>query len=81
MKVNIGKSKVMVCGRAERGEGLDLSLIGEILEELDSFKYLGLTVTKNEGVVDDVIGRVNEGVKVSGALSRIWKAGSFGMGV
>ena len=25
--------------------------------------------------------RVNEGAKVSGALSRIWKVGSFGIGV
>ena len=77
MKVNIGKSKVMVCGRAERGGNLDLSLNGEMLEEVDSFKYLGLVLSKKGGVVDDVISRVNEGAKVSGALSRIWKVGSL----
>ena len=79
--MNVGKSKVMVCGRTERGGNLDLSLNGEMLEEVDSFKYLGSIVSKNGGVVEDVISRVNEGAKVSGALSRIWKVGSFGMGI
>ena len=31
LKVNLGKSKVMVCGRTERGGNLDLSLNGEML--------------------------------------------------
>ena len=60
---------------------LDLSLNGEMLEEVGSFKYLGSTVSKNGGVVEDVISRVNEGAKVSGALSKIWRVGSFGIGV
>ena len=34
----------------------------------------------NGGAVVDVISRVNKGAKVSGALSRIWKVGSFSMG-
>ena len=79
--MKVGKGQVMVCGRAERRDHLDLNLKGEILEEEDSFKYLGWIVSKNGGVVDDVISRVNEGAKVSGAMSRIWKVGSFGMNV
>ena len=71
----------MVCGRIEREGNLDLSLNGEMLEEVDSFKYLGSVLSKNGGVVEDVISRVNEGAKVSGALSMIWKVGSFGMGI
>ena len=43
--------------------------------------YLGAIVSKIGGVVEDVISRVNEEAKVSGALSRIWKVGSFGVGV
>ena len=80
MKVKVGKSKVMVCGRTVRGD-LDLSLNEELLEEVDSFKYLGSIVSKNGDVVDDVISRVNERSKVSGALSKIWRVGSFGIGV
>ena len=42
-----------------------------MLEEVDSFKYLGSIVSKNGGVVEDLMGRVNEEAKVSGAMSRI----------
>ena len=60
---------------------MDLSLNGEMLVDEDSFKSLGSILSKNGGVVEDVTSRVNEGAKVSGALSRIWKVGSFGIGV
>ena len=46
-------------------------------EEVDSFKYLRTITSKNRGVAEDVIGRVNEGARVSGAMSRIWKVRSF----
>ena len=39
LKVNAGKSKVMVCAKTERRDRLNLSLNGEMLEEVDSFKY------------------------------------------
>ena len=54
----------MVCGRTKRGEHLNSSLNGEILEEVDSFKYLGFVVSKNGGDVDIVISRVTEGANV-----------------
>ena len=44
-------------------------------------KYLGSTLSKNESVVEDVISRVNEGAKVSGVISMIWKVGSLGTDV
>ena len=34
------KLKVSIGGRTERGENLDLSLNGEMLEKVHSFKYL-----------------------------------------
>ena len=52
-------------------EHLDLNLNGELLKEVDSSKYLGSIISKNGGVVEDVISIVNEGAKVSVALSRI----------
>ena len=81
LKVNVGKIKVMISGRSERRGNLDLSLNGEMLEVVDSLKYLGSIVSKNGGVVEDEVSRVNEGAKISGALSRIWKVGSFSIGV
>ena len=38
-------------------------------------------MSKNEGVVEDAISRVNEEAKVPGAMNRIWKVGSFCMDV
>ena len=46
MKVNVGNSKVMVCGLNERRKRLDLCLSGEILKVVDSFKYLDYIVNK-----------------------------------
>ena len=50
-----------------------MSLKGEVLEEVDAFKYLGAIVSKNEGVEVRILNRVNEGVKVVGAMSRVWR--------
>ena len=42
----MGKSKVMLCGRTERGGNLDLNLNGDMLEKVDSYKYIGLAISK-----------------------------------
>ena len=60
----------MVCEKTERRERLDLSLNGEILEEIEYFKYLESIVSKNDGFVEEGISRVNDGAKISGAMSR-----------
>ena len=61
----------MVCGKTEKRGHLNLNLKKEILEEFDSFKYLGSIIYKNGGAV--LISRVNKGVEESGAVNRIWK--------
>ena len=70
LMVNLGKSKEMVCVNTERRDHLNLSLNGEMVEEADSFKYLGSIIGKNEGVFEDEIGRVNKGAKVSGPMNQ-----------
>ena len=50
---------------------MDISLNGEILEKEGYFRYLESTVSNTHSAVEDVINRVNEGAKVSGAMSRI----------
>ena len=79
MNVNAGKSKVMVCAMTERRDCLNLSLNGEIQEEVNSVKYLESIIGKNEGLLEDVTGRVNEEGKVSGATNRLWKVRSQGV--
>ena len=46
----------------------NFSLNGEVLEEVDSFKYLGLVVSRKGGGVDDVNARINERAKVWGGF-------------
>ena len=58
-----------------------LNLKGEVLEGVDTFKYLGTIVGKNGGVWGDVLNRVNEGAKVACAISRVWRVRSLGINV
>ena len=70
---------MIVCVKTERRDRLNLNLNGEMLEEVNSFKCLGSIIGKNEGVVEDVIGRVNEEAKVSGAMNRLCKVRPLGV--
>ena len=79
--MNVGKSKVMRCTRNEDGARLNAMLNGEVLEEVDQFKYLGLVIAVNGGVEADVRHRVNEGCKVLGALKEVMKNRGLGMNV
>ena len=54
-------------------------LNGEVLEEVDQFKYLGSVIAANGGVEADVHYRVNEGCKVLGTLKGIMKNRGLGM--
>ena len=50
-----------------------------MVEEVDSFKYLGSVIGMIGEAVEDVVGRVNEGAKVLGAVNRLWKVRSVGL--
>ena len=65
--------------KSQRGEQLNLK--GELLEEVDVFKYLEAILGKNGGVMEDVLKKVNEGAKVAGAMSRGWRGRSLGINV
>ena len=79
LKVNVVQSKVILCGKIQRGEQLNLSLKEEVLEEVDVFKYLGMIVGKDRGVEVGVVNRVNEGAKVADAMSKVWRVISLGI--
>ena len=79
--MNVGKSKVIRCTRNEDGARLNGMLNGEVLKEVDQFKYLGSVIAVNGGVEADVRHRVNEGCKVLGALKVVMKNRGQGMNV
>ena len=81
LRVNVGKSKVMRCTRNEVGARLNVMLNGEVFEEVDRFKYLGLVIAASGGVEADMSHRVNEGCKVLGALKGVMNNRGLGMNI
>ena len=68
LRVNVGKRKVMRCSRYGNGDRMHLIVNGELLEEVDCFKYLGSQVAADEGCEIDVVHRMNEGYRARGVL-------------
>ena len=81
LRVNVGKSKVMRCTRGEDGARMNVTLNGEVLEEVDEFRYLGVVVAANGRIDADVCHRVKEGCKTLGALKGVMKSRGLGMNV
>ena len=71
LRVNVGKSKVMRCSRFGNGGRIHVILNGAPLEEEDCFKYLGSQVSADGGCERDVVHRMNEGYRASGALKGV----------
>ena len=79
LKVNVGKSKVMRCTRGEDGRELKVSLKGERLEEVDSFRYLGAHVARKGGVEVEIECRLREASKCLGGFKNIMRNRHLGM--
>ena len=79
LRVNVGKSKVMRCSRDVDASRISVRLNGELLEEVQCFKYLGSQVEKIELVETEVKSRVKEGCKVLGALKSVMRCRTLGM--
>ncbi|GBP77016.1 hypothetical protein EVAR_49577_1 [Eumeta japonica] len=68
MKVNVGKTKVMVFERGVSTTECDILIEGKKVKQVKEFLYLGSLFT-NDGKHDrDIERRVNAGNKVNGAL-------------
>ena len=67
-RVNVCKSKVMRCSRYGNGGRMHVLINGELLEEVDCFKYLGSQVAAEGRYERDVVYRMNEGYRAWGVL-------------
>ena len=56
-------------------------LYGEVLEEVNPFKYLGSIVSADGGMEADVCNRINEGCKMFGSMKCLMKNRGLGMNV
>ena len=72
LKVNAKKSKVMVCEREGETE-CEIKMGEQVLEVVDRFKYLGSTVGKRGGVMEEVGERIKQGRRVTGVLKNIMR--------
>ena len=79
LRVNVGKSKVMRCAREGGGDRMDVRLNGELLEEVESFKYLGSHVAVNGRVNVEVSHRVKEASKCMGGMKSVLSNRALGM--
>ena len=70
LKVNTGKSKVMVFERGEVTE-CEVKLNGQAMEIVNSFKYLGSVLSKDGTMDEEVRERVQQGRRVVGALKAV----------
>ena len=70
LRVNLGKSKVMRCSRYANGGRIHVTLNGELLEEVDCFKYLGSQVAADLGCARNVVDRMNEGYRACGGAEK-----------
>ncbi|KAI5715694.1 hypothetical protein M8J77_020891 [Diaphorina citri] len=71
MKINVGKTKVMMMGNIE--ESLNITLEGEKLEQVHKFKYLGGMIYSSGSCTEEIRGRISMGktayVKVQNILT------------
>ena len=79
LRVNINKSKVMSCVRNGNVGGMNVKLNGEMLEEEESFEYLGACVAANGGIEMEVSHRVRKGYHSLGAMKMVLKNRWLGM--
>ena len=62
---------IISCTREGVGDRMNVRLDGELLEEVQSFKYLGLHVAVNGRVDVEVGHRVKEASKCMGAMKSV----------
>ena len=55
LRVYVGQSKVVRCSRYGNGGRMEVRLIGEPLQEVDCFEYLGSLVAANGGCESNVV--------------------------
>ena len=71
--INEPKTKAMKAGREERTE--DFIELGDfLLEEVDSFKYLGSIVQSDSGMEEEVAARIAGGSKCGWAVNSLLKS-------
>jgi len=75
LKINIPKTKILCVNTPKE----PIPLKGEIIENVDSFCYLGSIVEAGGGTEADIKARINKGRVAFSMLRRIWNSGSLSL--
>jgi len=75
----VNKSKVMCIERNEEPSPLYITLNGERIEVVNSFKYLGSCFSRGGGVKEDVSMMIGEGMKTFGTINSMWSCRSVNL--
>ena len=73
LTVNEGKSKVMRIGKNGEENEVNVSLNGKRMEEIETYRYLGVDILNDSGMGEEVNHRIGEARKAWGALKDVWK--------
>ena len=73
LAVNEGKSKVMRIGKNGEENEVNVSLNGRRMEEVETYRYLGVDISNDSGMGEEVNHRIGEARKAWGALKDVWK--------
>ena len=71
--VNETKSKIMKIRKNGEENGVNISLNDRRMEEVETYRYLGVDISSDGGMGDEVNHSITEVKKALGALKDIWK--------
>jgi len=73
LAVNVGKSKVMRIGKNLDVNEVNISLNDSRMEAVECYRYLGVDISNDGRMNEEVRHRIGEARKASGALQKLWK--------
>ena len=73
LTVNEGKSKVMRVGKNGEVNEVNVNMNDRRMEEVETYRYLGVDVSSEGGMEEEVNHRITEARKAWGALKDVWK--------
>ena len=73
LSVNETKSKIMKTGKNGAANGVDISLNDRRMEEVETFRYLGVDLSSDSGMSEEMNHRITKAKKSWGALKDVWQ--------
>ena len=73
LSVNETKSKIMKIGKNGEENGVNINLNDRRMQEVETYRYLGVDISSNGGMGEEVNHRITEAKKAWRALKEVWK--------